>query len=138
MNSFPFFTHRGAFFRLIEDDHVCMNMRAERFESRELDFVLTFLKPGDTFWDVGANFGLFTVLAAKKVGFWGSVTAFEPSPLNYHRLRENLWKNRLFFARTRRVALGKEVRKSVLFHESTQGAYSGLKVGFLPPGGPGR
>ena len=38
-----------------------------------------FLKPGMTVLDVGANIGLYSILAAKRVGPGGSVWAFEPS-----------------------------------------------------------
>jgi FkbM family methyltransferase len=37
------------------------------------------LKPGDTFLDVGANVGYFTLLGASRVGPLGRVYAFEPS-----------------------------------------------------------
>lgn len=48
------------------------------FESKELLFTHFFLKPGGIFIDVGANIGLFSVVAAKKVGPSGYVYAFEP------------------------------------------------------------
>lgn len=127
-----FFKHRGSYFRFIKGDHVVLNMRRKVFENQELDFVISFLKPGHTFWDIGANFGLFTVLGAKKVGRSGTVVAFEPAPLNYRRLRTNLWINGLFRVKVERVALGREEQESVAFIQSTQGAYSGLSVGAIP------
>jgi FkbM family methyltransferase len=42
--------------------------------------VLDALGPGDTFVDIGANTGYFTVLAAVRVGPRGRVCAFEPNP----------------------------------------------------------
>ena len=38
------------------------------------------LSPGDTFFDVGANAGFFSVLAARKVGAAGLCVAVEPDP----------------------------------------------------------
>jgi FkbM family methyltransferase len=38
------------------------------------------LPTGGTFWDVGANIGLFSLYASKIVGPTGSVLSFEPSP----------------------------------------------------------
>jgi FkbM family methyltransferase len=38
------------------------------------------LRPGDTFIDVGANIGYYTLLAARLVGPGGHVVAIEPSP----------------------------------------------------------
>jgi len=48
------------------------------------------LRPGDTFFDVGAHVGWMALVASKRVGRRGRVIAFEPSPplaglLRYHR-----------------------------------------------------
>ena len=48
------------------------------------------LKSGDTFVDVGANCGIFTAFAAKKVGPAGRVVAIEPMPEMLERLRHNV------------------------------------------------
>jgi FkbM family methyltransferase len=45
------------------------------------------LRPGDCFWDVGANAGFFSVLGAKLVGRSGHVRAFEPLPANVESIR---------------------------------------------------
>lgn len=38
------------------------------------------LRPGDTFYDVGAHYGWMSLLACRRVGAKGKVIAFEPSP----------------------------------------------------------
>lgn len=48
------------------------------YEAAVTDAIITALKPGDVFVDVGANIGYFTVLAAQIVGTRGRVVAFEP------------------------------------------------------------
>lgn len=53
-------------------------------------FLDRVLKPGMTFIDVGANIGLFSIFASKKVGIEGRVVAIEPSS----REIENFEKNR--------------------------------------------
>jgi FkbM family methyltransferase len=53
------------------------------------------LQPGDTFIDVGANIGYFTLLAAKLVGPTGRVVAFEASATIYDRLNENIRRNNM-------------------------------------------
>lgn len=48
------------------------------YEAAVTDAVITALRPGDVFLDVGANIGYFSTLAAKLVGGSGHVVAFEP------------------------------------------------------------
>ena len=47
------------------------------------------LRPGDVVYDIGANVGFFTVLAARLVGSGGAVVAFEPLPSTAEALRRN-------------------------------------------------
>ncbi|GAA2650781.1 FkbM family methyltransferase [Streptomyces aculeolatus] len=47
------------------------------------------LRPGDTFVDVGAHVGYFSMLASRLVGDAGHVVAIEASPKFYGRLREH-------------------------------------------------
>src|SRR6266516_2742793 len=49
----------------------------------------TYLRPGDTFWDIGANIGWFSLLASKIVGSNGKVFSFEPSPDVFNLLSAN-------------------------------------------------
>jgi FkbM family methyltransferase len=51
------------------------------------------LRPGMVFYDLGANIGLFTLLAARLVGDSGKVFSFEPDPENAARLRRNVQRN---------------------------------------------
>ncbi len=44
--------------------------------------ILRVLAPGDTILDVGANIGVFSVLASLSVGPSGRIVAFEPDPRN--------------------------------------------------------
>jgi FkbM family methyltransferase len=64
-------------------------------EAAEREFVRQFLKPNDIFFDVGANLGLFTLTAARRVGPSGYVYAFEPSQREARYLRHNLELNHL-------------------------------------------
>lgn len=51
------------------------------------------VRPGDVFLDVGANIGIFTLLAAKLVGPEGRVCAFEPHAATLPRLLANVVAN---------------------------------------------
>lgn len=59
------------------------------FEANLSNFLINFLKEGDTFYDVGAHVGFYSVLASDLVGNSGSVYSFEPTPRTYATLSEN-------------------------------------------------
>jgi FkbM family methyltransferase len=62
-------------------------------DPNEFAFLDRFLQPGMTFLDAGANEGIYTVFAAKRVGSQGTVWAFEPSGRELERLHRNLELN---------------------------------------------
>jgi len=95
----------GVRMRLYRDSVLCRYIYLDNFESAERQFVNAFLKPGDVFVDVGANVGLFTLIAARQVGKRGYVYAFEPSGPTFERLRENIYLNRLKNVSAFRLAL---------------------------------
>lgn len=65
------------------------------FEPAECKFVMKFLKPGMVFFDVGANLGQYTLLAARRVGLAGQVHSFEPSSRMFQELEFNVQLNGL-------------------------------------------
>lgn len=85
-----------------------------RYEPNEMCAVAGLLRPGMTFVDVGANEGLFTLLASRLIGPTGAVHAFEPSPREAGRLAENIDLNGLANVRVHRVALGAAQGTAVL------------------------
>ena len=62
------------------------------YEKEEVETFCSFIKPGAVVLDVGANLGLYTLLAAKR---GAQVFAVEADPLNAEMLRHNLKINRL-------------------------------------------
>ena len=64
-------------------------------EPGTVKWIISEVKPGQTFYDIGANIGVFTILAARKTGPQGKVFAFEPHAANFSRLIVNLIKNNL-------------------------------------------
>lgn len=66
--------------------------KSYRTEKEFLRDVVRDLGGRDVFYDVGANLGLFSCFAAKKLS-GGNVVAFEPYPPNAEQLRENINRN---------------------------------------------
>lgn len=67
----------------------------DNYEPEVTTCLKLLLKPGMKFCDVGANLGVFTLLAARQVGSKGHVFAFEPVPTNYQALQRNIEINQL-------------------------------------------
>jgi len=60
------------------------------FEPYTTELFLRALKPGAVVLDIGAQFGYYSLLAAKIVGPTGRVFAFEPVPSNFEILKKNI------------------------------------------------
>lgn len=87
----------GSTFYLQPDDNYLTQLVLcfGEYEPTETRLVRDILQEGDTFVDVGANVGWYTVHAAKIVGPKGQVVAFEPEPSNLALLRRNVNANHL-------------------------------------------
>ena len=72
----------------------------------EMRFMRRYLRKGDSVLDVGANVGVYTLLAASLVGSEGHVDAYEPGPIALKRLRENVRVNRLSHVKVSGAAVG--------------------------------
>lgn len=59
------------------------------FEEGLTDTLLQRLRPGMTFFDVGAHMGYFSLLASRLVGDAGQVHSFEPTPRTFKILKAN-------------------------------------------------
>jgi FkbM family methyltransferase len=88
------------------------------------------LVSGDTFIDLGANVGVFSVYAAKAVGPQGCVLAIEPSPAMLERLRFNVRANGFRNVRIAPVAVG-ETRGEATFH-TLPGAHGKSSLHAMP------
>ncbi len=66
------------------------------------------LRPGMTFYDLGANIGYFSLIAARLVGPTGRVISFEADPEIAERLRKNLARNNFSHAHVEQKAVWSE------------------------------
>lgn len=102
--------------------HLCIPYESmvylEREEQTDLKLLTKLLEPGQTFVDCGANIGIWSLVAASRVGVEpsGKVYSFEPNPLTFKKLSENVslakFKKNINLIAS---AVGNE-EKSVLFH----------------------
>jgi len=67
----------------------------DQYEEKEIKFLESMLKPGDLFIDVGANIGLFSLVASAIIGESGKVYAFEPYSKNFDKLRHHVELNQI-------------------------------------------
>ena len=72
------------------------------------------LSPGMVVYDIGANIGFFTVIAARLVGPHGRVLAFDPLPENVRWLRHNIALNGFEHVDVIEAAVGAEERTARL------------------------
>ncbi|MBU2855950.1 FkbM family methyltransferase [Acidithiobacillus ferrooxidans] len=60
---------------------------------------------GKTFIDIGANIGVYTAMAAKRIGSGGMVYAFEPVQRTFKRMEDNIKLNNFANVKTYNIAL---------------------------------
>jgi FkbM family methyltransferase len=89
------------------------------------------LQPGMCVYDVGANVGFFSVIAARLVGPEGCVISFEPLPANARQIERNADLNHLGHIQVQTEALGREDGK-VSFLVSEVSAWGKLATAGCP------
>jgi FkbM family methyltransferase len=87
-------------------------MPESRTASGEVALLRELLREWDLFVDVGANCGLYTLIACHS---GVPVLAVEPNDLNFRRLKQNLLHNRYEKAEALNVAIGEEKGKCLLY-----------------------
>lgn len=95
----------------------------------EMCFIRDYLRPGDCFVDVGANVGLYSLLARSIVGEAGQVHAFEPAPETANRLQEIIELNKLDNMTLHRLALS-ERSESVTFNLTSEDCTAHISPNF--------
>jgi FkbM family methyltransferase len=94
------------------------------YEVKKHKALQTFLKPGGSFIDVGANKGDFSLLAARLVGGDGKVLAFEPEPENCKWIEKSIkingYKNIMLYE----IALSDQNGEAKLFISDLSGLHS--------------
>ena len=95
-------------------------------EADEFEVFMNLIAPGDLVIDVGANFGLYTLHAARYCGMAGAVIAYEPAPSAFKLLEANIAANDTAGSvSARRAAISDRVGKGRL-HVASDVSFSGL------------
>lgn len=85
----------GVTIQLYPEGEIAEFLTLQRFfENTEMALTAAYLKPGMKVIDVGANIGVYSLLAQRRVEETGRVWAFEPSSESYRRLLRNLALNK--------------------------------------------
>lgn len=79
----------GEVYKFVPD----LALSADTYEPHIVAWLKEWLKAGDTFWDIGANWGWISLPAARIVGTSGRVIAIEPSPSNAAWLKRHIALN---------------------------------------------
>lgn len=83
-------TFWGASLRVVLPEAVSVQVFRFGFTEYALTrMVLALVRDGATFFDIGACFGYYTVMASDLVGSKGNVVAFEPTPRTFRLLERN-------------------------------------------------
>ncbi len=116
--SAPIQAEAGAVaFRLVPRGAVAFDIWSGlRFERPELEFILRMLEPGMTFFDIGANVGVFSVAAGRSLQeTQSSIYAFEPCPATFAILEKNLHENGLASVRAQCMAVSEQSGEASLY-----------------------
>jgi FkbM family methyltransferase len=80
------------------------------------EYMIRTIKPGWTVFDVGANFGYYSLLMADLVGHTGRCVAYEPNPHVARFARESLSVNGFGgWTEVREVALSREAGSAIFY-----------------------
>ncbi len=95
-------------------------------EKELLENFLPKLKDKNTFWDIGANIGFYSILAAKEMNPKCKIFAFEPEPNTFNILKKNIELNQAQNISAFEFALGNTNGKQIIYSSDTPnfGAHS--------------
>lgn len=103
----------GVSVRLWPKGEIAQLVYTSAFEHDLISAVIKFLKPGMTVVDVGANCGLYSLIAAQCVGKSGAVWAFEPASDMVRLFRDNQKLNATKSVKLFKLALGDKKNQKV-------------------------
>lgn len=119
-----FCMQRDTSIKLYPQGQVVELLYTSDFERNEIRLAMDYLKPGMRVVDVGANIGLYSILAGLAVGSSGKVFAFEPSTESHKLLLANLALNHITSVDAIKIALA-DIQNDSLFLKRDAGYRDG-------------
>ena len=105
---------QGKSIRLFPVGQIARCLYCESYEADERALVARSLKEGMTVIDIGANIGLYSLIADMLVGPSGTVWSIEPSEETFQRLLNNRRLNNTSRVKPLKTALGASDDQSIL------------------------
>lgn len=65
------------------------------YETAAVTSFLSRIEPGNVVWDIGSHIGLYSLLAARRLGPRGRIVAWEPAPESFRQMQAHLSLNGL-------------------------------------------
>lgn len=117
-------------------EHFVKSMYYDAYEPLSVAYMQENLRPGDVFFDIGANIGYISAVAAGLVGEEGQVHSFEPVPEYFKAVDKLADLNANHNISANQVALGeKNGHLNIYVHDSMLGANTAV-AGLAPEAAP--
>lgn len=112
---FPYRFAGGRIYLNIKESPMMLARAVGLYERNKTKAIRSFLTPGMTFVDIGANKGDFSLIAARIVGDSGRVLAFEPEPNNCEWIKKSIGLNGYPNITLHELALGDKNERAQLY-----------------------
>lgn len=122
----------GTKIKLYPNGQIARGIFSGWFEFDDLVKFQKFIMPGMVVIDIGANIGLYTLIASKLVKDNGKVFSFEPSKSTYYSFLNNLNLNNSLNVKSYNIGLG-DVENQILALRLDEGGGDADKY-FIPTG----
>jgi FkbM family methyltransferase len=78
---------------LVSSSEIGLRLMSAEKEPFTVEWIERSIRPGDVVYDIGANVGAYSLIAAKTTGNGARIFAFEPSAPSFHDLYRNVLLN---------------------------------------------
>jgi FkbM family methyltransferase len=127
----------GARMRLFPHDNMCekrLLFTPQYFDRRERDILVSHIKPGFRFIDIGANVGAYSLFVAALAGGAARIVAVEPQPDIFERLVANMRMNPFGTIKAVQCAVADKPGDFTLFLDTKNRGESSMKTVRSPDG----